>query len=485
MRKFCFLTSVLALAACAGGSGENNTAPGEIAYVDVVGESNSRITRMVSNSEYQVARYVANKLGDDTGDMNMSRAGTVRGAFVPSEPTGNIDYDTARELVDIAAWLVNDTTTQSDIVSMFNNSEEDKNKIKSALKLLDDMYCFVGGNAEKTADRILQQRSNFVVPLADLQEKTEVFNLKDVMFKTIPTSGVIGDLRFNVNQQTGRVESIQYMNAEQIMEEHEGSDVPVGPILRDGDTNVFVFSETVTEESSPLFGQSVDIPSEYVSYGRDLGLKYSDFGVLRTDFTTVDFPGVEDFGVHETPFVGGYTTKQVDDNRMKELAQGGDVVFHGLAKGTLSYHDWDAGIPGSTGADVPMPGGLSDENATLTFADDGSQTLAADFTNWAKIEAVKTENDGNQLVVVQSYVDSDSPYYAVTSGTGLSGDMSGEHSMVFETGYYGDNNNPGEAVGLVQYQRQWGDMHYVEAEDRWDMENHLNVDLGFGGTIAE
>ena len=62
------------------------------------------------------------------------------------------------------------------------------------------------------------------------------------------------------------------------------------------------------------------------------------------------------------------------------------------------------------------------------------------------------------------------------------GDMSGEHNMAMQTGYYGDNNIPSEAVGLVQYQHQWGDPYYVESENRWDVENHVNVDLGFGGT---
>ena len=39
-----------------------------------------------------------------------------------------------------------------------------QNKIKSALKLLDDMWCYVGGDADETAQRILERREAFKKP---------------------------------------------------------------------------------------------------------------------------------------------------------------------------------------------------------------------------------------------------------------------------------------------------------------------------------
>ena len=481
MKRFAILTSVMALAACGGGSGGMGPSGG---YVDVVGESNSAITSMVSNSEYQVVRYLANKLGEDATSVNLPRDASNRGAFVPGPTIGNLDYDTANELVQIAAWLVDDTTSETDIIDKFENSALDKNKIKAALKLLDDMWCFVGGSAEKTAERILQHRESLQQPLADLQEKTEVFNLKDVEFKT-EAGGVLTTLVFNVNPTTGRVESIEYPHAQEIMDEYIGSDVTVGPIMRDGDTNSFIEHFTVDEESSPLYGQTVDVPTEYVSYGKQLGLRYSDFGVLKTDFSSASFEGAEDWGVWQTPFIGGYTTKQISNDNMQLLAQDSDIVFTGSAKGDISYHDWNAGIPGSTGADIPLQGGLNDNQATLTFTGDGTQIFAADFANWAQIRAEKAADGTNQFIVVNSYVDSDSPYYMESSPAGLiEGDYityAGDHQMQFVTGYYGNTDNPTEAVSLVKYSHQWGDPYYVEAEDRWDIENHLQVVVGFGG----
>lgn len=495
MNKYIALLSALALGACMGG-GSNGTGPAA-GYVDSIRDSNSKITNMVSNSEYQITHYVANKLGDDAAAVNLGRGASSRLAFVPNyEPSGILDFDTVQELVELATWLVNDAERQ-DIVDTFNRSDEDKEKIKAALKLLDDMYCFVGGHADKTADRIIERRSGFHDALAELQHNTELFNMKDIKFKTIPTSGVISELRFNVNPVTGRIESIEYKDAEAIMAAHSGSEVPVGPLMRSGDSNVFIERATITETDSQYYGQEFDLPHEYVSYARQLGLSYADFGVLRTDTSKVGIPELaEVWGVYETPFVGGYTTKQVADDRMTELAAENDVVFNGLARGTVSYHDWDAGIGG---ADIALAGGLNDDNATLAFSGDGKQTLSADFTNWARIRAVKSNDGTNQLFVDDIYVPNTSPYYLEDSPAGLTEDMSGEHSMVFETGYYGDNNNPTEAVGLVQYQRQWtesGPGHWVQNDDGgwneelqqygyYDNENHINLDLGFGGTIVQ
>lgn len=486
MKKLFVLTSVLSLAACAFGGGDKSGTgvPPSGGYVDMVRESNSVITGMVSNSEYQVARYVANKLGEDAADVNLTRGASNRGAFVPSPTIGNLDYDTANELVQIAAWLVDDTTSEADIISKFETSSLDKNKIKAALKLLDGMWCYVGGSASETAERVLQRRESFQEPLAELQEKTEVFNLRDVEFKT-EAGGVLTTLVFNVNNTTGQVESIEYPHAQEIMDEYIGSDVTVGPIMRNGNTNSFIEHFTVDEETSPLYGQTISVPTEYVSYGRQLGLRYSDFGVLRTDFMNAGFEGAEDWGVWQTPFIGGYTTKQIANDDMRVLAADNDIVFTGSAKGDISYHDWAAGLPGSTGADIPLAGGLNDDQATLTFTGDGTQIFSADFTNWAQIQAVKAADGTNQFIVAHSYVDTDSPYYLESSPAGLiEGDYityMGDHQMQFITGYYGNADTPTEAVGLVKYGHQWGDPYYVEAEDRWDIENHLQVVVGFGG----
>ena len=301
------------------------------------------------------------------------------------------------------------------------------------------------------------------------------YDLENVTFKSIPTSGVIADLKFHTDDN-GKIVSVEYPDAVKIMEEHSGSDVTVGPLERKGDTNIFVEHVVLDEEFGDRAGQKVDIPNEYISYAKEIGLKYSDFGIVKMDLSKTGVPEFENIVDWSTPFAGGYNVKKVDGSAMKDLAQKGDIVFSGLAKGQVSYHDWNATI-----GDRPLAGGLTDKKATLTFAKDGTQTLAADFKNWAKIEAVKAPDGTNQFIIRESYVANDSPYYIGTSPSGLPDGVMDEHTMVMQTGYYGDNGKPIEGVGLVQYQHQWGDPHYVESEKRWDIENHVNVDLGFGG----
>lgn len=298
------------------------------------------------------------------------------------------------------------------------------------------------------------------------------YDLENVTFKTIPTSGVISDLMFHTDEK-GKIISIEFIDAEEIMAAHPGSSIAVGQIERKGDTNMFVYHD----ENGNLVGQPADMPLEYISYAKQLGLKYSDFGVLKTDMSSSGIPEFQNRAAFLTPFAGGYDVKAVDTDNMNALSQNGDIVFTGLAKGQVSYYDWD------NDGEIPLNGGLTDNAATLTFAQDGSQTLAADFTNWAKIEAVKATDGTNQLIVRESYVANDSPYYIETSPNGLHDGEMGEyatlesaHSMTVQTGYYGDNNVPIEGVGLVQYQYM-SDFN----ESRNDYENHINVDLGFGG----
>ena len=291
------------------------------------------------------------------------------------------------------------------------------------------------------------------------------YDLENVTFKTIPTSGVISDLMFHTDTN-GKIESIEFLDAEEIMSEHEDSSVLVGQIERQGDTNKFI----AHQGQMPNMEQTADMQVEYISYSKQSGqgLTYSDFGMLRMDTSVLVDADVD---TYDMPFIGGFDDKNVANNRMKDLAQNenSDIVFTGLAKGSVSYSNQ------ATDASENLD--LVDTEATLTFAQDGTQTLAADFTNWAQVEAVKAVNGTNQFIVRESYVANDSPYYLETSPAGLVDGAMNEHTMAFQTGYYGDNNAPNEGVGLVQYQYMHG---YNESIH--DYEHHVNVDLGFGGT---
>ena len=580
MKKLTILTSVLALAACGGGSGGGgNGAPGAITtptgtLTDRVAESNSVITNMVSNSKTQVTVYVANKLGDEASSVGLENAGrsaTTRGAFVPSVNVGSgLDYDKAQELIELAQWLGNNDTTEQDIVSMFNNSKEDKNKIKAALKLMDDTYCFVGGNAEETANRIISRRSSneFAAPLAELQQHAEIMTLDGV---DLFTSGGY-KLKFNVDSD-GKIISYEY--PEFVVHHDDGTTtvsetIPVyddnnhivgelnnpgecdgdGLIMRKPNTNIFVQEsenplsefDFVSEDNITDVNGSIKLKlyDEYISYGKKLGLKYSDFGMMKNDFKTATFTAtglndagkkeVRDFldswGVTMTPFAGGYTSKKISDDDMQTLANNGNITFTGTAVADVRYRDGYA--YNGNGIDVPLTDDLmTDDGATLVFNNDGKQTLTADFSdNWYKIQVIKNADATNQLVVfgdrngdgnidandrVIKTIDIDGDgtersydFTIVSSGNNIpngsgSGQITGddEHgwfasgeSMRFTPNYYGDNGVPSEAVATMTYQYQnnvpmnridHGEQGYT-FEDANGGDGNINVELGFGGT---
>ena len=297
------------------------------------------------------------------------------------------------------------------------------------------------------------------------------YDLENVTFKSIPTSGVIADLKFHTDEN-GKIVSMEFPDAESIMAGHDSVSVMVGEMKRRGDTNVFISRPG----QIPNMDQTGEMTLEYQSYAKQAGqgLTYSDFGLLKVDTSVL--VGADEDTVY-IPFMGGYDPKNVDNDRMKVLAQSDDVVFSGLAKGSVSYSN----LANNTGFSEK----LEDDDATLTFAQDGKQTLAADFTNWAKIEAVKAADGTNQFKVIgEPYVDSTSKLYLTTSPAGLEDHDKKEDPMVavymmaMQTGYYGDNNAPNEGVGLVQYQQMTGYNAGIN-----DYEHHVNVDLGFGGTV--
>ena len=488
------LSSLCILSACGGGSGGSGVAiPNKpdtpfVPQEDTIASSNAKITNMISNSEYQVTLFVSNKLGADAESVGLGnitgRGATTRGAFLSSH-SGELDYDKAAELVNMATWLNQPDTSAEDIIAEFNN---DRNKIKAALKLMDDMYCFVGGDASETARRILEMRdkNSFDAPLETLKSNTEVMNLKDVMFNTT-AAGRITRLKFNVDD-TGKIVSLEYPDAQQIMDEAAGlendyTEITIGPIPRVPDTDTFV--EKIEHE-----GQIFSFPRKYISYARELGLKYSDFGVLESDLR--DAGG--DWGISFDPFAGGYETKEIDANRMTELAQNGEIIFNGLARGDVTYFWCDGPCNDENHYEPSIEGGLRDDNATLVFSPDGKQTLSANFTNWYNIQAIHNADGTNQFKIIGGDGGNDKRFHLNTdpnapllsdNGSLTNNGVTYERMNMY-VGYYGKDNEPSEAVGLVKYQFT-PSLKTIEDETgvgtHWepDPNGNVSVSLGFGG----
>lgn len=462
MKKYFIGMSVLVLAACGGGAGGGvgmGGAPRAVVLKDSVAESNSVLTNMVSNSKTQVTVYVAKKLGEDASTVglgNVGRSATTRGSFLPSANVGSgLDYDKAQELIELAEWLGNDSTSDQDIMAKFNTSTDDKNKIKAALKLLDGDQYFNGDSAEATANQIITQRSAnaFVTQLAELHQRSEIMTLDGVDLYTSEANRI----KFNVDED-GKIVSYEY--PDYLTHNQDGSvsfnsyddegdpiypieDDTDGIIVRKGNTNRFVQESSIPlsimDDEDPdanivseanITNRDGDIRvklyDEYISYAKHLGLKHSDFGIIKDDFANATFTAtglnaagkrevrqfLDSWGVMITPFAGGYVSKKMSDSEMTTLA--GDatdnkMTFKGIAVADVRYRDGFA--YNGNGIDIPLTDDMmTDNNATLVFDDTGTQTLTADFSaNWYKIQAIEDADGTNRLVVFGDRNGDDSP----------------------------------------------------------------------------
>ena len=475
MKKLTILTSVLALAACGGGSGGGaGVAPR--APIDVA-TSNSIITNMVSTSEAQATAYVVDTLGTEdaksVGLNTVARTAAHRSPFVSSISKNSLDYDKAKELVEISQWLNNPDTTKNDIVSLF---EQDKNKIKAALKLMKDMYCFVGGDAEETADRILAKRSEhkFDEFLEELKEKTEVLILDRVDFKMSSASngdeaGGLDIVKFEVDKDSKIIGGKLYaLNSGETLDNQDTKDD--SNLIRQSDSsNIFDFTQERDEklQDETTIHKKLIGTAKIETYGRDTGNRYSDFGRFIIDLDEYENGKKTDHQTSYEPFAGGYTDKQIIDLPSESME------FAGKAAGSLK---------GKGSDDKRLDG-----PATLTF-DGTKQTIGMQFDNWYDVNIEKNINEEKLVFKFSGTSDENFALSGMENGSktvtidnpgNYNGKGYGYDSQTkgkLEINYYGNNGNPEEFVGVTQYVESFAPSN--EKQEGFE----VRMNIGFGGT---
>ena len=258
------------------------------------------------------------------------------------------------------------------------------------------------------------------------------------------------------------------------------------------DDESFSFNGQVTTEGD----EQVDAVLKYVSSGKDVKLRYSDFGYfeLITENENENRP---------VSIIGGYDIKRIANNNLPSTDN--DIVFTGAASGS---------VVALRGGDVHTIE-LKDTNAELKF-NNGTSTLNATFDNWYDVgysETYATNGDvTNKTITYSNYTDSTSDrlgnnvpenYFRTISDTydgehylsdvgdnGLNIDNSAQnteqHGANIDTfdriqsdiRYYGDNGTPSEVVGLIQVRdcagNQCGDVMGVRNDE-------VRLNIGFGG----
>ena len=489
MKKSIFLTSLLALAACGGGSGGGtsggiiNPTPGEIVRPEYEGtvsadivDSNKKILSMDSSvlDDSATTAYLKEQFGEDGYNEYLAelrgentetevstqsltnRAGTSRKNGNSDKNICKSEHDCNQMIFDNMLAVLND---------LDNLDTMDEKDVKNALIAAgfkdeipgtwDDIKGWIRGNATEI---INQGEEVYNTPGKGLAE----FKLNNAEFKTMLTTMQTGlpadEMTLNIDEKTGEVIGIKFADVGSGSGEHNPEIFYNEGIDRKEATNEFVFDDEVASNSSGSFKM------ESYANVKELGLRYSDFGVLvATDGTKVNG---NDISGSQIPFVGGYEVKHIaaaDIRNNEDLTE--EIFFKGIAKGTVEAPN-ESGKPALA---------IEDNNAYLAFnRENGSETLSANFDNWYRVDISKTPEGGYgfNCNADGKTIDED---YQLQHKPSFDGTVPNEQ-VLFDTAYYGDNKTPEEAVALFQYQQQIGQ----------DKDNgNINVFIGFGGKKAE
>lgn len=497
MKKSILLTSLLALAACGGGSGGGtsggiiNPTPGEIVRPEYDGsvsadivDSNKKILSMDSSVLDETARtaYLKEQFGEDgyneylaelRGENSETEVSTqsLTNRAGTSRKNGNSDKNICKSEHDCNNKIFeNMKTVLNDLDNLDTMDEKD---VKNALIAAgfkdeipgtwDDIKAWIRGNATEIINQGEEVLNN-----PDKGKATE-FKLNNAEFKILTTTivdqendqpGQADKMTLKIDEGTGEVIGIKVEpKTTQSAQENPAILFKEEGIARKEGTNEFDFNSDRT--SGELIMKS---------YAQELGLRYSDFGVLvaKDGATyTSDEGEVRKMDGYNLPFVGGYEAKHIaaaDIRSNEDLAT--EIKFEGIAKGTVEAPN-ESGKPALA---------IEDNNAYLAFSrENGSETLSANFDNWYKVDISKTPEGEYGFKYNADGKTIDEHYQFKHKPSFIKGSVPNEQ-WYFDTAYYGDNKTPEEAVALFQYQQQIGQ----------DKDNgNINVFIGFGGKKAE
>lgn len=331
MKKIFTITSILALAACGGGSGGGSgggagvgdtTLPTEVGAWNAVSveASNARVTGIKAfDNRAEILALLQERLGTDA-------VPDLETAEQKIENVYTVTFLGADNLKSMAAANENDTrATLYDAWKTLGGSEQDL----AAYDNINDLIDYVTGHLPDDAEEI-----------AELSP--EAIPLDNVIFDSAESrTGDVMRWRFGLDNE-GRISKLIYSVDSQIEPSENGEK----SYARTGDATFDIDGKSATLDMM----------------GRNIGLKYSDFGVI---------------GKHEI-VAGGYETFmwEPDDPSMPEEK----MVFKGRAVGSL--HD----------ANEKNFSELMQGDSTLTF-EKGDISLNMNFTESGWYDVTVKAND--------------------------------------------------------------------------------------------
>lgn len=221
------------------------------------------------------------------------------------------------------------------------------------------------------------------------------------------------------------------------------------------ETAPIILSQTEMEGGSYTSG-FFKIPNHFAvdvrAYGKQVGLQYADFGSVVGSQWLDGKRSETDNGIGYV-FAGGYGIKNINKQNIQ-----GSMNFKGQAVGHVMYHEENAN---GVATDDYM---FVKSNANLTFQADGTEKLFMNFSDnadvnkrWYDVEYTKKGDDVSVTLSNGDRIAAENAKYKFKD-TEYSGKFTQEivdekyNRMIscdFDSKYYGDNEKPSEATGVV------------------------------------
>lgn len=252
------------------------------------------------------------------------------------------------------------------------------------------------GNIENITEEAKESNKLTTGLLSEVEKDGKKYHLDDVSFSFFK------NIKFSIDK-FGKIDAIKVKEDK-------------FPILlkREGDTNVFKSDEQGIHTKLDL-------------YGKDIGLKYSDFGFLevKTEYDPEIYNKIHSM-------FGGYESKKVYYINKDKLTS--NLTFKGTAVGIVSQETDSEKL------------NIRDDKATFVFdKTTGNETLTAKFSNWYDI---KLDANSRKINFTNGDKVSDDKFKFKEGGVVKN---SHEVKAVSDFNYYGDNDNPEEVVGIIKY----------------------------------
>ena len=372
-------------------------------YDDTVADANALITGMHSRSELQVRNWIGFKLQG-------------------FNPTG-FDVISADDYIDVAN-LANQITT-ANAAQIKSAYATDSNILWAAMAVLNRSLaasCFDATSGANTAECLVNWRNN-----------------NTAVFDTSRTELADNAIVLTVDNAT-----LTATNGYKMKFTLDGDGEIIGMTLtRDsGDVDLAKLGDSSTFYGSDIENGRV-LELAYDSLGKEMGLSYSDFGLINI-LSSMD--GDQRVDVFLMPFAGGY-----DDKKIAVADIDSDMTFTGRATGRVAKGSHAVQLQ----QDTARPTKLTFDTQSQT------STLNANFNNWYDVVV-----DSTGAISFTDYKNNNNGVDMQLAATADDGVIT-KNGANMNVGYYGPSATPTEVTGTVQFTET-------------GVDNGIQMDMSFG-----